>query len=91
MNASTVSRQLKAAGFITSAPETRNRREGLFVSGRGTSVSVSVDIPSRPAHQARIAKDVTEALTALGYTVTSIDADGTLLRVEKNTEKEGKA
>jgi len=67
LRASTVSRQLHAAGLTISHAARRYRHEGIFVSGKGR-VSVSVDLDT-PGERQRGIDLVVEILTDLGYSV----------------------
>lgn len=66
INASNLSRQLKAEGIQTSSNARRHRQEGVFVQGYNrSSITISVDIDDAAERASKIAK-ICAALTKRG-------------------------
>jgi hypothetical protein len=77
VNASTVSRQLRKAGF---SPSHDRHREGVRVSAHGPdAVRVSADL-DYPAAAGRLARDLYDALIELGYSVTTTSDAAMIVR-----------
>jgi hypothetical protein len=57
----TVSRRLRAAGFNVSPSARRHRFNGLFVSGRGSRVTITIDL-GVPSENDRVACELLDAV-----------------------------
>lgn len=71
MNAQSVSRQLRRAGFLPIPTSTRRTREGLRVTGSLFGVVVTADL-DHPVAAERMSADAAEALSEIGLTIERV-------------------